>query len=972
MWTEEKFERWKRPQLPPHYYSDISFGKNNNNNNNIATTHNIIFQHLDIDYYNGYPPERTAGGLRQKVPIIRMYGISKIGNTICCDVHGFFPYVYITCNSTEEEEEQILRNKLNVQFIKSFVDNELLLIREPILRIEKVFKKTIYEYQTHKRMFYKITLALPEIAIKFKRFLEKFYPEKEIFESNVDYVQRFMIDVDISGCCWIKLHPGTWKLLKPRSSSSGGVGESRCQIQIYVTDWKKLTRLKEIEEEDDHRAADDDDDEMASCVAPLRILSFDIECGGRRGIFPEPNVDPVIQIGNICTQYGSESSTALARVIFTLGECAPINDDDDDDNNNVTDIFQFNNEKEMLWAWSRFFHVIDPDIITGYNINRFDIPYLLDRANHLNLPNFTKLGRNKSTKSYVKRVIIEASQYENVKIMIKGRCVIDMYSVIRKEYKLRSYSLNSVSRHFLNEQKEDVHHSIITELQNGNALTRRRLAIYCMKDVELVIKLLDKLMTIINYIEMARVTGVSLDSVIYNGQQIKIFSQILRKAQKHGYIIPVFENTEFEEYEGATVIEPKRGFYNTPIVTLDFASLYPSIMIAHNLCYTTLVNLKTTTKNENDCVKTPSNYYFVKPEIHKGLIPEILESFLSARKRTKIALKSESDEWKKKILDGRQLAYKILANSVYGFTGAQFGKLPCLEISKSVTAFGRQMIELTRAKIEEQFTNATVIYGDTDSVMINFGVQHQDLPSAFSLGNQAAHFVSKFFEHPIKLEFEKVYFPYLLINKKRYAGLIYTRLDSYDKIDCKGMEVVRRDNCSLVATLINKCLEKILIDRDPEDAIRFAKLTISRLLQNKIDISQLIITKELRKREGDYKAKQAHIELVNKLKKRDPGSAPKLGDRVPYVIICGAKKEKIHERSEDPDYVVEKNLPIDFNYYLCHQLKKPLIRLFEPIMGRKTEISLFRGKHTQVRYNPISKISPLFKYVRIKTTEKRK
>lgn len=175
------------------------------------------------------------------------------------------------------------------------------------------------------------------------------------------------------------------------------------------------------------------------------------------------------------------------------------------------------------------------------------------------------------------------------------------------------------------------------------------------------------------------------------------------------------------------------------------------------------------------------------------------------------------------MLDGRQLALKISANSVYGFTGATVGKLPCLEISMSVTAYGREMIEATKNHVESTYTikngyehDAEVIYGDTDSVMVKFGTE--DLKRAMELGGEAAVKISETFTKPIRLEFEKVYWPYLLISKKRYAGLYWTRPEKHDKMDTKGIETVRRDNCRLVQTLIDTCLRKMLIDRDVQGA----------------------------------------------------------------------------------------------------------------------------------------------------------
>jgi DNA polymerase delta subunit 1 len=248
--------------------------------------------------------------------------------------------------------------------------------------------------------------------------------------------------------------------------------------------------------------------------------------------------------------------------------------------------------------------------------------------------------------------------------------------------------------------------------------------------------------------------------------------------------------------------------------------------------------------------------------------------------------------------------------------------------------------------------------------MVNFGTE--SLHRAMELGKEAADFVSAKFVKPIKLEFEKVYFPYLLINKKRYAGLYWTNPEKYDKMDCKGIETVRRDNSPLVANLMNTCLQKLLIERNPQAATEYVKSIISDLLCNRIDISQLVITKELTKH--DYAAKQAHVELAAKMKKRDPGNAPKLGDRVPYVITAAAKNAPAYSKAEDPVYVLENNIPIDFQYYLENQLSKPLLRIFEPILGDKAESILLKGEHTRTRLGVTSKVSALAQFVKRKET----
>lgn len=235
------------------------------------------------------------------------------------------------------------------------------------------------------------------------------------------------------------------------------------------------------------------------------------------------------------------------------------------------------------------------------------------------------------------------------------------------------------------------------------------------------------------------------------------------------------------------------------------------------------------------------------------------------------------------------------------------------------------MIEFTKREVEAEYSmkngydhDAKVIYGDTDSVMVKFGCA--DLPTAMRLGAEAADLVSAKFIKPIKLEFEKVYFPYLLISKKRYAGLYWTKPEKYDKMDTKGIEVsfftprmtspvliVRLSDVTIVAWCLpssrlacSRCslTETSKAPKSGYDAstcvgdvlmFSYVKQTIADLLQNKIDMSQLVITKALSK--VDYAGKQAHVELAERMRKRDAGSAPSLGDRVAYVIIKGAKGE---------------------------------------------------------------------------------
>ncbi|KAK4058069.1 DNA-directed DNA polymerase delta [Microbotryomycetes sp. JL221] len=873
----------------------------------------IILQQIDVEEFT--PPGQG--------PQIRIYGVTEAGYSVMLHVTGFLPYFWVAAPKDF--------NNKDCQPLMDYLNNTLFSGLRPVHSISVANKRSLWGYKGDSVVpFLKITMNdlkhYPKVRNAFERgdvnFRSLFDGSATMtFESNIAYSLRFMIDHQIVGMNWIELPKGTYKMRSEREKLSN------CQLEIDIAHHHLISHAPEGD---------------WSKIAPLRILSFDIECAGRKGIFPEPEIDPVIQIANMVTRQGE--TKPFIRNVFTLNTCSHIVG---------TDVREFARESDMLLEWQKFVEECDPDLIIGYNTSQFDLPYLLDRAKTLKATNFPYLGRLKNVRSEAKETHFSSKAYgtrDSKETSMDGRLQLDILQVMQRDYKLRSYTLNSVCAHFLGEQKEDVHHSVITDLQNGNAESRRRLAVYCLKDAYLPQRLMDKLMCFVNYIEMARVTGIPFNYLLSRGQQIKVISQLYRKAMDTGYLIPALKQEgSDEQYEGATVIEPEKGYYDVPIATLDFASLYPSIMQAHNLCYTTLLDARIATtlglKQDEDYVVTPNGDLFVTTKRRKGLLPTILQDLLSARKRARNELKQEKDPFKRAVLDGRQLALKISANSVYGFTGATIGKLPCLPISMSTTAYGREMIEKTKQEVQARYNtangyeyDATVIYGDTDSVMVRFGCP--DLKTAMELGAEAAEFVTSKFIQPIKLEFEKVYFPYLLISKKRYAGLYWTKPDKWDKMDTKGIETVRRDNCRLVVTVIETCLKKMLIDRDVKGAEDYTKQVISELLQNKIDLSQLVITKALAK--ADYQNKQAHVELAERMKKRDAGSAPALGDRVAYVIIKGTKDARAYEKSEDPLYVLENNVPIDTKYYLDQQLSKPLMRIFEPILGEKAS-SLYKA-----------------------------
>jgi DNA polymerase delta subunit 1 len=261
------------------------------------------------------------------------------------------------------------------------------------------------------------------------------------------------------------------------------------------------------------------------------------------------------------------------------------------------------------------------------------------------------------------------------------------------------------------------------------------------------------------------------------------------------------------------------------------------------------------------------------------------------------------------------------------------------------------MIEQSRAYVETNFPGAKVRYGDTDSIMVQFDVEGKTgmdaIEHSWKLGERASKEISALFRSPNKLELEKVYCPYFLYSKKRYAAKMYegasdkngipilkedgTRLVKFKKIDVKGLQVVRRDNCPYVREVCKDILGLILGSNDPLPAIQRARQAAKDLKAGEVPMEKLMMSKQLG---SDYKSKSlAHVAVVEKMRERAPGSEPQQGDRVPFVIVQGPRNAKMFEKAEDPQYVSEKNLKLDYTYYFETQLKNPVCDLLEPLVG---------------------------------------
>jgi DNA polymerase delta subunit 1 len=709
-----------------------------------------------------------------------------------------------------------------------------------------------------------------------------------IFEANVDPLLRFMHRTGVQSTGWFKVE-------------GGGVPDG--PGRIFVENWKHILPV----ERDD--------------IAPLRVMSLDIETYSSTGSFPDAEVKDDVLFQIAMTMNTGE------RKCFSLGEC------------HQSDTECCESEKDLLEKWSRYIVQSDPDVITGWNIFGFDLEYIYKRMVVSKChPDTFCFGKDPDIPCELKvKELSSGALGSNVLKMVPmvGRYVFDLFHVVKAEHKLESYSLNNVSKHFLGDTKNDMPiHEMFAMYRDRKDLTR--VAEYCLKDTELPLRLMEKLCTIENLIEMAKATWVPLNFLSERGQQIKVFSQFVKKARELKFMVPTFfdKPPDTGKYEGATVLDAQCGAYYTPITALDFASLYPSIMMAHNLCYSTLVMDKKYANIPGVTYETHGEHTFAQDV--PSLLPEILKDLKLFRKKAKGDMKKFPHLYN--VYNGKQLAYKISMNSVYGFTGAARGMLPCVPIASTVTLVGRGMIQKSKEYVEEHFPGAKVRYGDTDSIMVEFDVGDRTGQDAINysweLGERASKEITGIFKAPNELELEKVYCPYFLYSKKRYAAKKWEGPIpcTFKEVDIKGLQVIRRDNCQFVRDVCQTLIDMILESSNPEKPLTFINEKREELMSGRVPMEKLILSKRL----GDsYKNNNlAHVAVRDKMKQRAPGSEPQSGDRVQFVILTHPEKRaQMFKKSESYEYARDNGLPLDYQYYLKHQFENPVKDLLEPLVG---------------------------------------
>ena len=844
--------------------------------------------------------------------LISIFGKTNEGKSVCVTT-SFTPYFFVKLPKKT--------STLDVHNLYTKIDK---VCPECLISYDIVQSKDVWGFQNNEKFIFmklnfKNLAARRMVNGRLKRTLPDESMKYKVYESNLDPVLRLMHRTNIQSTGWM-------------DSGDACVRShlAHVNIDLFCNDWKTLKPV-DIPE-----------------TAPFVVASVDIECNSSTGKFPDADVkdDACFQIAVSLIHFGSD--VPYDKTCFCYKKT--------DSNLDGCTIKSYDTEREMLMAFKEYLMEKDIDIITGWNIFGFDLEYIMKRAVMTKCDQtFYEMSKlkNHSCELVYKKLSSSALGDNALKILpMPGRFIFDLFHEVKKGYKLDSYKLDNVSKLYLGDNKIDMPpKEMFARFVEEDPIKLREVAEYCVKDTLLPHRLLSKLSILVNLLEMAKATWVPLCYLVERGQQIKVFSLLTKKAREMGFMIPTISWGQYsaDGYEGATVLDAQKGAYYTPITALDFEGLYPSIMMAHNLCYSSMVM---DSKYENIPGITYETFGFYKfAQDVPSLLPSILLELKQFRKQAKKDM-AQSSGALKEMYNGKQLAYKVSMNSVYGFTGASKGMLPCVQIASTVTLKGRSMIDETKAYVEKNFPGAKVRYGDTDSVMIEFDVGNRTgkeaIEYSWEIGERAAEECTKLFKAPNNLELEKVYCPYFLYSKKRYAAKLWTKGKdgnmNMDYIDVKGLQLVRRDNTPHMREVCKELLDVVLESSDTGPPKELALQRAIELIEGDVPNEKLILSQGL---SDSYKAKgftvsinspditdinQAHVQVVRKMRERQPGSEPQSGDRVPYILIdTGDPKAKAFEKSEDPKYAKDNNLKVDYNYYFINKFLNPVCDLIEPL-----------------------------------------
>lgn len=638
-------------------------------------------------------------------------------------------------------------------------------------------------------------------------------------------------------------------------------------------------------------------------VPIMRIMSMDIETYSSSE-FAVPlahnPLDEVRVIGTVM-KYGTEyirKAFVLANIEFNI--------------DNV-EVEYYLNQEDLIKGYINHLRVVKPEIVVGFNHMSYDYAFLVDRyiLTSQDKPSYS-LIRNHRLRA--KHIVWTNTAFNTTDLwMIECPGVIDIdimqYSI--KEQSFKGYSLNEVAKQVVGETKIDLdHHLMHTYFANNDIEGIAEIVRYCIQDCELPIKIFERNLVQVGIMERAKVERILANSIYTMGSAARMIGQLHYEC-KGKYLLDT-SSEQRVRYEGATVLDPKKGLYEH-CATVDFTSLYPSIIISENICYSTYVAPEQRVNADNyNWIKLGDDYVTFRKS-PMGIIPSLLVKLIDQRKVAKSKMKSCPPE-DVKVWDKRQWAYKIVANSIYGLMGSHDKHLMFQRGAECVTSMGRFHLQTARSTLETQ-PGVTVFYGDTDSCFIQIdGLADPDSISARC--KELCKVVNAAMQHKVSLEHENSFRKMIIQGKKNYMAQWYTGGIYY-----RGGQAVRKNSSAFLKQLLLDLVNHIF-NKDIEFVKKFIDDKREQLIKGNVSIDEIKIGMLI----NDSVIKKEFVPMVKHMD--DNGILYKPNQRIHYVYIIDHSSSHTAKR-RNADWVKENNVPIDYYAHYTYEVHNPLYKLID-------------------------------------------
>lgn len=975
--------------------------------------------------------------------VIRSFCLDKNSESVLLRIHNYSNYVFLSMPLCKANGLPYSWNKSKMSDVYNDIHK----------RCREDLKPLGFEFKRNRKLYYwdncklypmmKIyfrsvagTNALRDMLRKPFRTSDYGFFNLPVHENEVSIVRKFLTNQNLKFSDWLE---ATGELVPDDEKIS------KCKREYIINKWKTTTPISY--------------DVCKDWVVYPKIMAFDIECYSQNSkVMPrkELTTDVSWMISCIVQRLGDKSTRKRYGIV--LGEC---NDIPEGKFSNCEIIRVKNGDEiEMIKEFAKLINKEDPEIITGYNIMSFDYPYLnhrLKRCGEI----WKTCGRIEREKTVYNEFTWQSSGYGHNKVgflTMPGRISLDLLPIVKRDFsRFDQYTLNFVSNYFGIGKKNDVspqemfkiyenmrdaqikfellykeeyeldvdvnydskNKSYYELLLEKNFTSEEfdearkdyeeakedvtKVLEYCIQDSELVVDLFEKINVWVGSVELSNIVGVTIFELTTKGQQVRCISQLFDLcAKQHPRIVLIINPASGLHFNGGSVGKPIPGVYDN-CLCFDFASLYPSIIQAYNICYTTLVHPDDKSVRDEDChiiefdqeepidgvfgqydapdhvlecdkyqlfidgeekkKKTVTKHYRMRFYKHKeGVLPALVRNLVSERRATqKIQEQYENtNPFLYMVLEKKQLALKVSGNSFFGFLGvSKNGKAPLIEAAMSITAMGRALIGRVNSYLTDKY-DAKVVYGDTDSSMIDLGIKDskdcqywgvkisQEL-SGVRKGqideNGDEHLEDKmgiFHDRVLKLEFEKAMRLFCLKSKKYFAFLIEKDgsfkmkkdkngkpTDQYDSMK-KGIVLARRDNFPYLKEIYEKVILSIMLAKGFRETTNIIVNGINDLYEGRIGYRKFTSTRALN---SNYKSASCAMKIFGD-ELKIAGKIVNPGDRLEYVVVKNdqetlvGKKMKLTEQYLE-SLETETPYELDYEYYVEKGLMNPITQLYE-------------------------------------------